>query len=44
MGTGIHYGIWRDSPSSTDAFIARNDAHKNGEITIIADNMFSAVV
>lgn len=43
-GSGIHYGIWRDEPMSTDAFIARNDAKKSCEITIIADNIFAAVL
>lgn len=43
-GSGIHYGIWRDDPMSTNTFIARNDASKSCEITIVADNIFGAIL
>ena len=41
--TGIHYGYWRDEPTG-ECFVARNDVAKGCEISIITDNVFSAVM
>ncbi|GAB0088912.1 Histone PARylation factor 1-like [Sergentomyia squamirostris] len=41
--TGIHYGYWRDTPFAEQCFLARNDASKGCQFSIIDTNIFNAV-
>ncbi|XP_059619600.1 histone PARylation factor 1-like [Phlebotomus argentipes] len=41
--TGIHYGYWRDVPFAQQCFLARNDAAKGCQFSIIDTNIFNAL-
>lgn len=45
---GVHFGYWRDDPSlpaaAGNCFIVKNDEEAGCEVTIVADNIFVAVM
>lgn len=40
---GLHFGYWRDRPSSDPVFVASNCSEVNYKIKSVAENIFGAI-